>query len=262
VILRGEQLTVRYPGVPRAALERASLVVDEGELVAIVGPNGSGKTTLLRALLGAVPLASGRASVQGRHLAQWPVRELARVVAVVTQREETPFPMRVRDTVMLGRYAHLGPLASPGESDHRAVEQSLQRADVAHLADRRTDTLSGGEWQRVRIARALAQQPRALVLDEPTASLDIRHAMEICELLASLADAGLSTLFVTHDLNLAARYAGRLVFMRGGIIVADGATPEVLRPELLREVFDWPVALLEGPDGVAQVVPLKVRPEP
>ena len=257
MILRGELLTVRYPGVPRPALDSASVALDEGELVAVVGPNGSGKTTLLRALLGAVPLTSGRASVLGRDLAAWPTRELARVVAVVTQREDTPFPMRVRETVMLGRYAHLGPLGSPGASDHRAVEQSLQRADVAPLADRRTDTLSGGEWQRVRIARALAQEPRVLVLDEPTASLDLRHAMEICELLVSLSRAGLSTLLVTHDLNLAARHAGRLVCVRGGAIIADGPTKAVLRPELLRQVFDWPVAVVEGPDRVAQVVPLR-----
>lgn len=262
MILSGDRLTVRYPGAPRPALEGACFSVAEGEMVAVVGPNGSGKTTLLRALLGAVPLSSGRASVLGRHLAEWPVRELARVVAVVTQREDTPFPMRVRDTAMLGRYAHLGPLGAPGEPDHRAVELSLQRADVAHLADRRTDTLSGGEWQRVRIARALAQEPRVLVLDEPTASLDIRHAMEICELLASLTCAGLSTLLVTHDLNLAARYAHRLICMRDGVVLADGATAAVLRAELLREVFGWPVALVEGPDGVAQVVPLRAGATP
>jgi iron complex transport system ATP-binding protein len=261
VILSGENLTVRYPGIPRPALAEACVAIAERELVAVVGPNGSGKTTLLRALLGAVPLSAGRASVLGRDLAQWPVRELARVVAVVTQREDTPFPMRVRDTVMLGRYAHLGALGAPGETDHRAVELSLTRADVVHLADRRTDTLSGGEWQRVRIARALAQEPRVLVLDEPTASLDLRHAMEICELLVSLSRAGLATLFVTHDLNLAARYAGRLVFMRGGAIVADGATAAVLQPELLRLVFDWPVAVVAGPDRVAQVVPLRSRAE-
>jgi iron complex transport system ATP-binding protein len=257
VILRGEGLTVRYPGSGRPALLEASVTLAEAELVAVVGPNGSGKTTLLRALLGSAPISAGRAIVQDRDLSTWSIRALAQVAAVVTQREDTPFPMRVRETVMLGRYARLTPAALPGEADRRAVDLSLIRADVLHLAERRTDTLSGGEWQRVRIARALAQEPRVLVLDEPTASLDLRHAMEICELLVSLCQSGLATLLVTHDLNLAARYASRIVFMREGAIVADGPTPAVLQPDLLGQVFDWPVAVVEGPDRVRQVVPLR-----
>jgi len=257
MILRGEGLTVRYPGADRPALVEATVTVGEAELVAVVGPNGSGKTTLLRALLGSVPLSAGRAVVMDRDLNAWSIRDLARVAAVVTQREETPFPMRVRETVMLGRYARLSPAGLPGEADRRVVDLSLSRADVRQLADRRTDTLSGGEWQRVRIARALAQEPRVLVLDEPTASLDLRHAMEICEFLVSLCRSGLTALLVTHDLNLAARYAGRIVFMRRGAIVADGPTSAVLRPELLQQVFDWPVAVIEGPDSVPQVVPLR-----
>ena len=261
MILSGEGLTVRYAGAERPALVEATVTIAEAELVAVVGPNGSGKTTLLRALLGAVPLSAGRAIVQDRDLSSWPLRDLARVAAVVTQREDTPFPMRVRETVMLGRYARLSPAGQPGEADRRAVDQSLARADVGHLAERRTDTLSGGEWQRVRIARALAQEPRVLVLDEPTASLDLRHAMEICEFLIALCRSGLAALLVTHDLNLAARYASRIVFMRQGAIVADGPTPAVLRPELLQQVFEWPVAVVEGPDRVPQVVPLS-RTEP
>jgi iron complex transport system ATP-binding protein len=257
MILHGEAMTVRYPGADRPALVEATVTVAEAELVAVVGPNGSGKTTLLRALLGAVPLSAGRALVQDRDLTTWSLRELARVAAVVTQREDTPFPMRVHETVMLGRYARLSPAGLPGEADRRAVDLSLARADVEHLAERRTDTLSGGEWQRVRIARALAQEPRLLVLDEPTASLDLRHAMEICEFLVSLCRSGLATLLVTHDLNLAARYAGRIVFMRQGAIVADGSTRAVLQPGLLQQVFDWPVSVVEGPDRAPQVVPLR-----
>jgi iron complex transport system ATP-binding protein len=257
MILGGERLTVRYPGADHPALIEATVTVAEAELVAVVGPNGSGKTTLLRALLGASPLSAGRAIVEDRDLSTWSIRDLAKVAAVVTQREDTPFPMRVRETVMLGRYARLSPAGLPGEADRRAVDRSRARADVGHLAERRTDTLSGGEWQRVRIARALAQEPRILVLDEPTASLDLRHAMEICEFLVSLCRSGLAALLVTHDLNLAARYAGRIVFMRQGAIVADGPTPAVLRPELLQQVFNWPVAVIEGPDGVPQVVPLR-----
>jgi iron complex transport system ATP-binding protein len=256
MILEGRDLTVHHRGMTRPALDGASLGIAPGELVAVVGPNGSGKTTLLRALLGAVPLERGGASVEGKPLPEWKPRDLARAVAVVTQREETPFPMRVRETVMLGRYARLAPLAAPGPADDRVVRISLERADVLPLANRRTDTLSGGEWQRVRIARALAQEPRALVLDEPTSSLDLRHAMEVCELLRALSATGLATLLVTHDLNLAARYASRIVLIRDGVIVSDGPPAMVLEPATIARAFDWPVAVLEAPDGGLQVVPL------
>jgi iron complex transport system ATP-binding protein len=125
------------------------------------------------------------------------------------------------------------------------------------LATRSVDSLSGGEWQRVRIARALAQEPRLLVLDEPTASLDVRHEMELFELVRGLADAGLAALLITHDLNLAARYAHRMLLLDRGRVVADGAPVEVLRQEVLRRVFEWPVAVTTWCDGSPQVVPLR-----
>ncbi len=206
-----------------------SLGLAAGELVALVGPNGSGKTTLLRALLGTVPLAAGTVTLLDRPLASWRPQELAQVVGVVTQREESLFPLTVQETVGLGRYARLGPVAAPGEADRRVVAEAMRRADVSALADRRTDTLSGGEWQRVRIARALAQEPRLLVLDEPTASLDIRHEMEVFELARGLAGQGIATLLVTHHLNLAARYADRLILLHQGACVVDGTPAEVLR---------------------------------
>jgi iron complex transport system ATP-binding protein len=257
MILRGEGLVVRYPGVPAPALAGVSLSLGRGELVSVVGPNGSGKTTLLRALLGTTPLAAGRVEVDGRPLGGWQPRELARVIGVVTQREDILFPLTVRETVELGRYAHLGPLAGPGEVDRTAVAEALQRADVGNLAERRTDTLSGGEWQRVRVARALAQNPRVLLLDEPTAALDIRHEMEVFELVRRLAGEGIGTLLVTHHLNLAARYADRLLLLDKGAVVAEGAAADVLRPEIVSPVFEWRVAVTSWCDGAPQVVPLK-----
>lgn len=257
MILRARDLEVCYPRAAAPALAGASLDLAAGDLVAVVGPNGSGKTTLLRALLGSVPLAAGAVTLLDRPLGAWTSAELARVVGVVTQREESLFPLTVEQTVSLGRYAHLGPLAPLAETDRTIVAEALATADVAHLAARPTDQLSGGEWQRVRIARALAQQPRLLVLDEPTASLDVRHEMEVFELVRRLAGQGIASLLVSHQLNLAARYADRLLLLHAGRVVADGPPATVLTGEAVARVFDWPVAITTWCDGAPQVVPLK-----
>jgi iron complex transport system ATP-binding protein len=261
-MLRLEHATVRYGTAGAAALDAVSVAVEPGELVAVAGPNGSGKTTLLRGLLGLVPLTSGSASVAGKDVREWTRPELARVVGVVTQREETVFPLRVQETVLLGRYARLGPLSPIGEEDRIAVGAALDRCDATHLAARRVDELSGGEWQRVRVARALAQEPRALVLDEPTASLDVRHAMELFELVAELASGGIAALLVTHELNLAARFAGRILLLDEGRPAALGAPSEVLERERLSHVFRWPVVVSHIDDGSPQVTPLRVGHAP
>jgi iron complex transport system ATP-binding protein len=262
VILEAREVTVRYPGAAALALDGVSCAVRAGELVAVVGPNGSGKTTLLRALLGAVPLAAGRALVEGRDVADWPRAALARTIGVVTQREETFLPLRVRETVMLGRYPHLGAFAAESEADRAAVRAALERCDAWELRERRVDTLSGGEWQRVRVARALAQEPRALALDEPTAALDVRHEMEVFELIRQLAGSGLAALVVTHHLNLAARYADRVVLMDRGRVAADGEPARVFERAVLTRVFEWPVAVTTWCDGAPQVVPLRVGEKP
>ncbi len=252
-------VTVRYGGVaPGAppALERVSLAVRGGECVALVGPNGAGKTTLLRALLGLVPTASGRALALGRDARSWPRDALAREVGVVSQREEPAFPLTVREAVEMGRYPHLGAWRAPGSADRAAVERAMRRADVAALGERWVETLSGGEWQRVRIARALAQEPRALVLDEPTASLDLSHEMQLFELVADLVRRdGLAALIVSHHINVAARFADRLVLVAGGRVVADGPSETVLEPQRLAAVFGWPVAVHRLADGSVQLYP-------
>ncbi|HEU4698005.1 MAG TPA: ABC transporter ATP-binding protein [Gemmatimonadales bacterium] len=261
-ILEANAVSVRYPGTGALAVDRASCGVRAGELVAVVGPNGSGKTTLVRALLGVAPLEAGRALVQGRDVREWARPALARTVGVVTQREETFLPLRVHESVMLGRYPHLGAFAAETAADRAAVRAALERCDVWQFRDRRIDTLSGGEWQRVRVARALAQEPRALVLDEPTAALDVRHEMELFELFRRLATAGLAALVVTHQLNLAARYADRVVLMSAGRVVADGEPALVFDRGILSQVFQWPVAVTTWCDGAPQVVPLRVGEEP
>jgi iron complex transport system ATP-binding protein len=238
-------------------LDRVSCGVAEAQLVAVVGPNGSGKTTLVRVLTGLLGAEQGTVLIQGRPVAEWRRSALARVLGVVSQREEVVFPLRVDETVMLGRYARLGALAAPSGADRAAVQAALERCDVAHLLERSVDSLSGGEWQRVRLARALVGEPRALVLDEPTASLDVRHEMELFELIRQLVEDGLAGLVITHHLNLAARFADRMVLLSAGSVIAEGTPREVLQGDTVSQVFQWPVAVTEWCDGSPQVVPLR-----
>lgn len=262
MILEARDLTARYGGASVPALDGVSLRVAPRELVVVGGPNGSGKTTLVRALLGLLPVERGVATLDGKPIASWRRGSLAKVVGVVPQREEIVFPLTVSQTVMLGRYPHLGPLAPEGPVDREAVLKALRRCDVESLAQRKVDTLSGGEWQRVRVARALAQNPRILVLDEPTASLDVRHEMELFELVRTLVSEGLAGLVVTHELNLAARFADRILLLSGGRVAAEGPPAEVFRVEILARVFQWPVAVTTLPEGAPQVIPLRAGAEP
>jgi iron complex transport system ATP-binding protein len=257
MILEARSIAVRYRRNSPLALEGVSCEVGASELVAVVGPNGSGKTTLLRALLGLVPVERGSVLVEGRPVSQWSRRLLAQSVGVVGQQEEAVFPLSVAETVMLGRYAYLGPLAAPGPRDRAAVQKALEQCDIAQLADRPVDSLSGGEWKRVRVARALAQEPRALVLDEPTASLDVRHEMELFELISQLVAGGLAGLVITHQLNLAARFADRMLLLERGAVVAVGSPSEVLKPDILSRVFQWPVSVSPWSDGSPHVIPLR-----
>ncbi|MFL5507795.1 MAG: ABC transporter ATP-binding protein [Gemmatimonadales bacterium] len=262
MILESTGVVVRYPGAADDALGGVSLTLRAGEIVSVVGPNGGGKSTLLRALLGAQPLRAGTVRLMDRDIATWSRAEVAQQVGVVVQQEEPAPGLRVTDAVLFGRYARLSPLASPSTADHAAVHRALERADVVHLRDRFVTQLSGGEWQRVRLARALAQEPRALVLDEPTSALDVRHEMELFELVATLRADGLGCLVITHRLNLAARYADRLVLLHRGQVVAEGAPTSVLVRQRLSEVFEWPVAVTTWCDGAPQVVPLRPGEEP
>jgi len=258
VIFESIDAEYRYPTTPElAAVAGVTLRVEPGELVGVVGPNGSGKTTLLRMLLGLLEPTKGRVLAFGRPAAQWKRRDLAQRIGVVSQREEITFPLRVRESVMLGRYPHLGPIGAPREADRSAVERALKRCDVDHMSNRWVGTLSGGEWQRVRIARALAQEPKVLALDEATANLDVRHEMEVFELVAALVrENRIAGVLVTHHVNLAARFADRLVVMHQGAARAVGAPNDVLTREVLEEVFQWPVAMTAW-DGKAQFVPLR-----
>jgi iron complex transport system permease protein len=257
-------LGFRYPGASGHALDGVSLGVRAGACTAVLGPNGSGKSTLLRLLLGTLEPGRGEARFEGRPLAGWDRSELARRIGVVPQGEEIAFPLTVRELVAMGRYPFLGPWRRESGADRAAVERAMRRCDVEAFARRPISTLSGGERQRARVARALAQEPGVLALDEPTVALDIRHEMEIFELMRELSREGVTVLLVTHNLNLAARYADRLVLLDGGRVAAEGAPRDVLTGPLVERVYGWPVTIEPypgpGPDaGAPQVAPLGGR---
>ena len=258
--LEAVDLTVRYHGTDRPALDRVSMVVPRGSFYAVLGPNGSGKSTLLRALLGMVPLMTGETRVSGRSVSEWRRRALAREVGVVSQAESVAFPLTVRELVGMGRYPYLGPLQPETSADREAIRRAMERCDVWTLGHRFVSTLSGGELQRARVARALAQEPRALVLDEPTASLDIRHEMEILELLRSSADGGMTIFLITHHLDLAARFADRLLLLDRGRVAAEGEPRQVLQASTLQQVYQWPVTVDDDPTTrVLRVTPQSRR---
>lgn len=255
MMLRTEAIAVRYADAAAPALSGLDLALSAGELLAVVGPNGGGKTSLIRAILGLVPLAAGRVILDGRDLREWRRDELARHAALLPQREETPFSWTVEEMITFGRYARLGALSPVTAEDRAAVSRAMERADVSGFGRRRIETLSGGEWQRVRIARALAQEPKLLLLDEPTASLDLGHEMELFELVRRLVGEGLAALVVTHHLNVAARFADRMILLDGGKSVASGRPAEVLRADVVSRVFRWPVSIVPLADGTPQLVP-------
>ena len=251
-------LVVSYAQARRNAVDGVSFTVPRGQLTALAGPNGSGKSSIVRALLRRADIVRGAVTLDDRDVRTLSYGDLARLVAVVPQREEAAFPTRVREYVALGRYPHLGLWRAPAEDDARAVDEALGQAGVTDLAERNTDELSGGEWQRVRIARALAQKTAALVLDEPTTFLDVAHEMAIFELLSSLARSGLAVLLVSHQLNLVARFADTIVLLDEGKIAISGSPAEVMKAEKLEAIYRWPVVVTRDPAiGAPALVPLR-----
>ena len=251
-------LVVSYPRAARNAVDGVSFVAAPGKLTALAGPNGSGKSSIVRALLDRADVARGSVALAGTDVRSLSLPELARRVAVVPQREDATFPTRVREYVALGRYPHLGLWRSASSADDSAVNDALEQAGVSALSARDTDALSGGEWQRVRIARALAQKTAALVLDEPTTFLDVAHEMAIFELLSSLARSGLAVLLVSHQLNLVARFADTIVLLDEGKIATSGTPRDVMKADRLESIYGWPVVITHDPAvGAPALVPLR-----
>jgi iron complex transport system ATP-binding protein len=244
--------TVRVCVGDAVLLDGVSLAVRPGEVVAVVGPNGAGKSTLLKVAAGERAPTTGRVTLDGAPLASFTPDVLAARRAVLPQHSALQFGFTASEVVALGRTPHVH--HSSWKEDETAVRRALGRAGVGHLAARRYPTLSGGEQQRVHLARALAQldaphvnEPRYLLLDEPTASLDLAHQHAVLGTARALADAGTGVLVVLHDLNLAAQYADRLAVLRRGRLLADGPPADVLDPALVHAAFDVAVTVLPHP---------------
>ncbi|MDP9035386.1 MAG: ABC transporter ATP-binding protein [Myxococcota bacterium] len=229
----------------RSVLGGVTLVVRAGEMIALVGPNGAGKTTLLKVLAGLLTPSSGR--VRGP-------TSRARSVAYLAQSEELPADWSVREIVRLGRLPYTGMWRSPVQCDDEAVRGAMERTATLGLAARRVDSLSGGERQRVALARALAQEPRVLLLDEPTTHLDLRHQVELFDVLRSEARRGVAVVVVMHDLGFAAQ-ADRCVLLVEGKVRAAGAPVDVLQRSLLREVYGTDVEVMRALDGRLVIAP-------
>jgi iron complex transport system ATP-binding protein len=255
-MLEIRDLTVAYGEL--VALRRVSLSLAAGELLGVVGPNGSGKTTLIRAITRLVRPLAGDIRLDGKEVGRLSQRELARWAAVVPQNPYLPAAFTVLEVALMGRTPHLGLLQSEGRADLAVVRRALEQTDTWHLASRRVGELSGGERQRVVVARALAQETPLLLLDEPTAHLDVGHQAAVLDLMKELCRReGKAVLAAIHDLSLAGQYCDRLVMLSGGRIVGEGEPDQVLSPELLASVYGTRVSVFAHPlTGRPVVTPL------
>jgi cobalamin transport system ATP-binding protein len=252
-----EARALRFAYRDRPVFHGLDLRVHPGEMVALIGPNGSGKTTLLKLLSGALRPAAGDVMLEGQTLKSLSANERARRIAVVPQDNSMTFDFTVMETVLMGRTAYLGLLGVEGPEDLAAAREAMSRTGTLPFSGRLLSRLSGGERQLVIIARALAQRPRLLLLDEPTAFLDIRHRLEIYRLLSRLnAEEGLTIVTTSHDINLAARYCRRIVLIKEGMVRADGSPAEIFRPDILSEVYETRLNVLaDGVTGAPFAVP-------
>ncbi|MEX2229714.1 MAG: ABC transporter ATP-binding protein [Dehalococcoidia bacterium] len=247
----------------RPVLDGVALTVAAGEVLGLVGRNGAGKSTLIRAVTGAVAPVSGEIRVLGVARAALSRRAFARAVAVVQQIPEAPDALRVRELVLLGRHPHLGLLARESARDHAIAEEAMRRAGCDAFAERALGTLSGGERRRVFIARGLAQEPRLLMLDEPTANLDATAQGEVMAVTRELAAAGVGVLVVLHDLSLAAAYCDRIALIDGGRVIASGPPPDVLTPGVVARVYGDHVDVIAHPvTGLPVIVPSRLERAP
>lgn len=219
-------------------VEQAGFSVQPGELVALIGPNGAGKTSLIRGGLGLIETANGTAALGGANVSDLSAAARARAVSYLPQTRPLAWPLRVRDVVALGRYAHGGLAYKLGAEDKAAVDQALTACELLPLADRATDTLSGGELARVHCARAFANGAPLLVADEPVAALDPYHQFAILELIDAFVGSGGAAFIVLHDLSLAARFASRLIWMKDGRVEADGSAQDTMTAQNFAHVFN------------------------
>jgi iron complex transport system ATP-binding protein len=243
-LLSLHEVRFRYDGpMGREALAGLSLAITQGTITAILGPNGAGKTTLLHTMLGRLQPTAGEVRFEGRPFADFSRRELSHRIGLVPQSEQAAFEFSVLDYVLLGRTPYLGLLEMPREEDYEAARAALDFVGIAHLSERTVTTLSGGERQMVTVARALAQRPRLLLLDEPTAHLDLGNRGRIIAMMQHLRAEGLTVVFTTHDPNIAALIADEVILMREGRVLHSGTRDAVLTSDRLEETYGVPVVV-------------------
>jgi len=240
----------------RFRLDGVSLAVDHGEVVGLLGPNGSGKSTLVKLVARLLLPASGEILLDGRPIRDIRRSDYARRVAYLPQDIRPAFAFTAMETVLMGRSPYMGALGFEGQSDHDIALAALRRVDAVHFAGVLLDQLSGGERQRVHLARALAQEAPLLVLDEPTSFLDLRHQYGLYGLLRRLArEEGRAALCVSHDVNVAAAYCDRLVFLRGGAVAVQGTPPQIVTSETIERVYGVAAQVVTRADGRPMVLP-------
>ncbi len=228
-------------------LDGVTMHADRGQLVGLIGPNGAGKSTLLRAISGILGYRDGAVRLDGADLKALSSREIAAGLALVPQIAPYTQGFTSIELVLMGRYPHLGRFQIEGKEDDRIARDAMRLTEIEQFADRTLDTLSGGERQRVFVSRALAQQPRVLLLDEPTSNLDVLHQLKVFDLVRKLVDDGLSAIAAIHDLNMAARYCDRLVLLHRGRVLSEGPPEAVLTPETIESAFGVRAAVYREP---------------
>jgi iron complex transport system ATP-binding protein len=255
ILLQAERLSAGYAAA--FVLKDISLEIRAGETWGLIGPNGSGKTTLLRALSGVLPLRDGEVILKGRPLSAFQDRDRARLLAVVPQSLDVPVPLTVWELVSQGRLPHASGWAPFSSADRAAIERALETMEIAPLAHRRLDELSSGERQRAIVAMALAQEPQVLLLDEPTAHMDVQHADSLLRRIKRIAlERGLAVAASLHDFNLAAAYCDYALLLKRGCAFGVGRIGEVLRRENLERVYGMPIEILRRSDGAPAIAPL------
>jgi iron complex transport system ATP-binding protein len=247
-IISAEKINFSYTAKP--VMEDVSFAVDEAQIVAIIGPNGSGKTTLLKIINGTLFPDAGQMLIDGKETSRWSRKDIAQKVAIVPQETAVIFPFYAEEIVLMGRFPHLSNYRFEDKKDYRIVHEAMEKTDTLAFAARRFDELSAGERQRVLIARALAQEPKVLLLDESTVFLDLKHQAQFLALLRQLNTAQqLTVIFVTHDINLAAQHADRIILLYSGKIYAIGKPAEVITAANIKEVYDVDSLIDQNPQN-------------
>jgi iron complex transport system ATP-binding protein len=247
-IIDAQNINFSYSTIP--IMEDLSLTIEEAQVVAVIGPNGSGKTTLLKIINGTLNPNSGQMLIDGRDTRSWPRKDLAKTVAIVPQETASIFSFYAEEIVLMGRFPHLSNYRFEDKKDYRIVHEAMEKTDTLTFANRRFDELSTGERQRVLIARALAQEPKILLLDESTVFLDLKHQIKFLALLRQLNETQkLTVIFVTHDINLAAQHANRIILLYCGKNYAIGNPAEVITAANIKEVYDVDVLVDQNPQS-------------